>query len=133
MSNQTETEIPQLQKSLAQTKEQVKLAELFLIKYCSKLPDGMGTLSIGQNSFTYAVNLGYKTEDDRNKALTIMGDVFGRADWVAKITYNRDGYDWSKKLDGCSLYIFEAQKLSAPQDFPVNPTQFPIQLTDAIN
>lgn len=121
----------QLEETIKNVKKQVEIAEVFVLKYDAKLPEGLGSLMISNEGVQYFIHLTGKTDDDRQRALSVLGDVFGRSDWSATATYNRRGYDWGKRLDGVRLHIFEAQKTDEPDSFPVDPKQFPLQLEDA--
>jgi hypothetical protein len=110
---------------------QLQIAELFRIKYDAKLPLGLGTFSIYSNSCNFHIGLTYVNPDDRQRALAVTGDVFGRGDWVARACYNNDGFDWTKTLDGVTITITKAQVLDSPRTFPVDPLAFPLQLEES--
>lgn len=105
----------------------LKIAEVFLAKYESKLPPELGSFMIWDNVPRYSINLQYD-EENRDKILTLFGDVFGRADWKSKLEYQGRHYNWTKTLDGVLLIIECAQATSQPDSFPVDPKQFPLQL-----
>lgn len=120
----------QLRKTYDGYRAQLKVADLFLTKYDSKLPEGLGTIIVNNDSVVFIVMLYRRAAYDTNKALTVLGDVFGRADWQAQMNYSHDAFDWSKVVDGVTLRILNAQTIDQPKAFPVNPNQFPIQLAE---
>ena len=118
------------QTQVAKTRESLQMAELFLVKYESKLPEDLGDLTVFTGFVEFEVNLRYRQDNDRSKALTYLGETFGRADWNATINHDGTAFDWRKTLDGVQLSIRFAQPTDQPKSFPVDPKQFPIQLED---
>lgn len=123
----------QIKQATIDARNALVIAELFVVKYESKLPEGLGSFYVGGFGAHYDVNLSYRDRDQRNKALSHLGEVFGRAGWEAKISggYQFHGFDWTKEVDGVRVKIEGAQKIDQPQSFPVDPKQFPLQIEDA--
>lgn len=122
------------QQAIAECRAALEAAEIFLLKYESKLPEGLGSLYVGGFGAHFDVGLMHRNDEERNKALAYMGDTFGRSGWEAKLVtgYSQfDGFNWTKEVDGVRVKIEGAQKLDQPKSFPVDPKQFPIQLEDA--
>jgi hypothetical protein len=73
------------------------------------------------------------TSDDKDKALSLYGDVFGRDGWMAEESQTYRGtFNWSKTIDGVPVTILHAEQLPPkPTAIPVPPSKFPIQLADA--
>jgi hypothetical protein len=115
--------------SLSTAKNSIRIAELFLLKYDAKLPEDFGALIVSDRPVLY-FDLSYKPDDFREQALTLLGNVFGRSDWKAKLEYYGKAFDWSKTVDGVCITIEKAQLISQPEEFPVDPKQFPIQLEE---
>lgn len=118
-------------KTIEDVRASADRAELFLLKYESKLPEELGFIQIHSERACYHVLLDHRNENDRNKALAHLGDTFGRADWQAEANYNNTAFNWSKEVDDVQIRISGAQPTGQPQSFPVDPKQFPIQLEDA--
>lgn len=130
----TDTSKPsQLKQAIIDTQRAFNNTELFVVLHDAKLPNGLGSLYIGCFGAHYDVNLCHRNDDDRNKALAHMGEVFGRSGWEAKlnVSYNFHGFAWTKTVDGVRVKIEGAQKIDQPQSFPVDPKQFPLQIEDA--
>lgn len=116
--------------SIEQTHIGVQIATAFAKKYADKLPEDLGSLFISDSNVHCTVSLSHSwiTAEDRAKALTVLGDIFGRDGWLAK----SDGHliNWSKKLDGVALSIIGAEWMPE-HSTPVHPSKFPLQLADA--
>lgn len=129
MSNTTqESALPDMQHVINQAQESVKVMELFALKYGAKLPKELVRFSLSVPRPFCFIRLGY-TNEDRDRALSVVGEVFGRADWTASRDRHNDCFNWDKTLDGVNIYISGAQKFDQPEKFPVDPKQFPLQLT----
>lgn len=118
----------QIEDAINKAKEATKVAELFAIKYSAKLPDGLGNFATGSYGTTFNIYLKGRDEEDRQRALLILGDVFGRAGWIATPAYSNDGFHWGQKIDNVQVDITYAQEVNTPKTFPVAPNQFPIQI-----
>lgn len=106
----------------------VNAAELFLTIYGSKIPEGLGMIIFAPETPMFYVSLDGKEPSDRDRALSAMGDVFGRADWKAVLEYRGRHFDWSKTVNNVLLTISCAQLIGKPEAFPVDPKQFPLQI-----
>lgn len=109
----------------------VQTAEVFAAKYSAKLPDGLGAFACGNFGADFTIYLRGRSPSDRDKALILVGDVFGRGGWVAESAYGHDGFHWKQVVDGVAITIQYAQEIDSPKTFPVNPNQFPVQLENA--
>lgn len=118
------------QQTIADTRGSADRAELFLLKYESKLPEGLGYLYIVHEQVQFEISLEHRSQADRDKALTYLGETFGRSDWQAKINFDHTAFNWSKPVDGVSITIRCAQPTGQPKSFPVDPKQLPLQLKD---
>jgi hypothetical protein len=114
---------------IADAEAAIEVVKLFLLKYESKIPAGMGNIDVASKSFFVFLN--GRSDNDRTRALTVMGDVFGRSGWSSTFDRYDASYNWSKTVDGVKLSIQSAQKPNQPDSFPVDPKQFPIQIEDA--
>lgn len=128
----------QRQTSLDQYSTQLAVLSNFVFLYDSKIPDDFG--SIGISSISYKPTCVFclptddrDTEGNREKALTLLGDVFGRNGWEAKLDYNGRYFDWRKDVDGVSICICSAKRAVKADTFPVPPSEFPILLQDSPN
>lgn len=119
-----------MQEQIQKQKELLRNTELFVIKYDSKIPKGLGMLIFGVDYVCFYVSLDGKTDSDRNRALAVMGDIFGRGGWDAQLEYRGRHFDWSKMLDSVSVKISCAQPIGKPEKFPVDPKSFPLQLEE---
>lgn len=123
-----------LQETVSRAHAELVLAEIFVLKYGDKLPDGLGGFWTGSFGTSFDIALRSRSDDDRQKALTLLGEVFGRAGWLATMNqsgYGFHGFDWSKTVDGVKVKIEGAQRFDQPESFPVDPRSFPLQLEDA--
>lgn len=80
------------------------------------------------------ISLSCQVDSERDRALTLLGDVFGRHGWTAKRNGSayQPGYDWSKELQGVKITITSAKMLPKERDdIPVAPQEFPVLLHDA--
>ena len=93
------------QELLERAKANVTIAEMFVLKYDAKLPDGLGDLYVSGYGVHYDVTLTSRNEENRNRALAHMGDVFGRGGWEAEIDHCGRHFNWSKQVDGVTLKI----------------------------
>lgn len=125
-----DTTMTKLAQSIERCRTQLAVAELFALKYDSKLPDGLGSLWTGSFGTRFDISLRGRSQSDRDKALSLLGEVFGRGGWEAKISFNHDYFDWSQRIDGVEIKIEGAQPTGQPKSFPVDPKQFPLQLED---
>lgn len=117
------------QECLTELEKQLDIGRLFLLKYDSKLPEDQG--NFGLSNIPYLTfDLQYVDEDNRASALTYLGSTFGRREWLATLEYRGRHFDWHKMVDGVKVNIYCARKLDAPESFPVDPKEFPIQLED---
>lgn len=117
---------------------QLEILSVFLTKYDDLLPLDFGSVSISSiyNHPTCVFCLptdDRDTEGNREKALTLLGDVFGRNGWEAKLDYNGRYFNWRKDVDGVSICICSAKRAVKANTFPVPPSEFPILLQDSPN
>lgn len=117
-------------KKVQEFKQQLTVAELFAIKYGPKLPEDVGNFSISSGLVQFSYDATYDIDENRDRILTLFGDVFGRSNWTSKLSYYGRHFDWKKELDGVEIRIDGARKVSQPEAFPVDPKEFPIQLED---
>ncbi len=75
-----------------------------------------------------SINIHFHSDEERQASLAIVGEVFGRTDWLAEIDYRGQFYDWEKEIDGVKVKIHSAQGTGVKEKFPVNPKLFPLQL-----
>lgn len=119
----------------------------FCSQFDSKIPEDFFTPSItfnfcntvdgdikDQSKFHLVCHLNYVTDQDRDRALTLMGDLFGRHGWTASQTnssYERPRLDWTKEVMGIPITIYGAKFLpKQPDEIPVMPSEFPVLLRD---
>lgn len=120
-----------LQTQLAAYERGLATMRQFVAEYDSKIPDGLGFSYVDKDDAAFMVNLAYRSETDRQRALQVMGDLFGRDGWTAKPDHNNKAFDWNKTLDtGMRLAIYGAEKLPELVPMLVPPSKFPIQLED---
>lgn len=120
-----------LQTGIEKQKSCIATAEAFAAKFGDKLPEGVAHIDfVMMGSATCYLRVGY-TESDRQRALALFGDVFGREGWTQALNYDRQSYDWSREIDGVKLFISKAETIPAEPSREVPPTKFPLQLKDA--
>jgi hypothetical protein len=106
-------------------RSQIELLEAFLMAYGDKLPEGIAFVGIEPAKLT--ILTGY-TGDDRNRVLSLCGDVFGREGWTKQLAYTKDKFHWSRVIDGVVVEINDAEEFPLPDKIPVPPQSFPLQL-----
>jgi hypothetical protein len=120
-----------LQTQAAKLVKSSEIATKFADKYGDRLPEGLADLGVGSMYPTLYISTGY-SEQNRIKALTLIGEVFGRDGWTQHLNFDRTSYNWKRTLDGVFITIGPAEKIPTEIDArPVPPSKFPIQLTDA--
>jgi hypothetical protein len=60
-----------------------------------------------------------------------VGCVFGKEGWTRKASYYKDSYTWTRTVTGITLTIPRAELIPPPDERPVLPREFPIQLEDS--
>jgi hypothetical protein len=121
---------PAFQRDIEEARTSLAAAELFATINGAKLPAGLGSLYIGYR-VSYSVFLRNRSKGERDRALTFLGETFGRADWTATMNSNGDAFNWKKTVDGVDIVIEDAQPTGQPKSFPVDPKQFPLRIEDA--
>ncbi len=120
-----------LQKQFSAQTAHLDTAKAFVDKFGDKLPEGTASLNcvpISGSPPSCYLSVGY-SEGDRQKALALFGDVFGRTGWVQKLSFDKASYDWEMVVDGVLLHISRAEKVPTEREnIPVPPTKFPLQL-----
>ncbi len=119
-----------LEKQYDGMKAELEKLRAFLDSYGSKIPDGLGNISL-YNRAEFAVMLSHRANSDRDRALQVVGDIFGREGWTAKPEYGGQSFDWTKEIDGVRLNIYGAETLPKLEPMPVPPSKFPLQLADS--
>lgn len=122
-----------LKKQLTEWRASADLLDAFDQAYGANIPDGLvfGSLTCSVPAIT--LSIGHSPED-RNKALTLYGDLFGRSGWeMTPSCMNRNSFDWEKTIDGVKLVIYGAEAFpERDRRVPVPPAKFPIQIADTV-
>lgn len=106
------------------------IANAFADKYGDKLPEGLASISVFSTGATCSILTGW-SEENRIKALALVGDVLGRTGWTQTLGYDRTHYNWDIVIDGIKVHIDRAEQVPAEREAqPVPPTKFPLQLED---
>lgn len=113
---------------IAQTRAAADLAESFNEKYADRFPDAAGTLITLPEGASYGIHVGgsWMSQQRREEMLALVGDVFGTDGWNSVINPARTQFDWVKIVDGVTVKIYGASKISEiPQSIPVDSGRFP--------
>ena len=116
-----------MKQRLKQYEAALAVLSAFVKKYEHLLPEDVGCIGIDGPSC--GIHTGYHAED-RNRVLSLAGDVFGRAGWMRKLNYNKNAFDWSKDVEGVNVTIWNAEPVPTPDQTPVAPSAFPIQIAE---
>lgn len=129
-----------MQKRLDFFTAQLEIIRPFVAKYRDRIPETFGTLSMGAGYESNPmpglyVHLSEGAHDycqtNREKALSLAGEVFGTDDWISTMNRDRTGYDWTTVRHGVKITISNAALITEPRvSFPVPANAFPIMLQD---
>lgn len=121
-----------LQKYVADSAANLTLAQAFADKFGDKLPKEVAAIH-GVNCFgapECSISTGYYP-DDRLRALSLVGDVFGRDGWKRLKDYGNETFSWSKTVDGVRVLVPRVENIEIPlNDSPVPVNAFPLQLAE---
>lgn len=102
----------------------------FFVRHSDKFPTEL-LVNPDADSCRVCIHITNDNENFRTQILTIIGEVFGRTDWMAELDYRGQYYDWEKEVDEVKVRIFGAQGTGVKEKFPVNPKMFPLQLQES--
>lgn len=103
----------------------------FADKYGDKLPQGLASISVFSTGAMVTISTGW-SEENRVKALALVGDVLGRTGWTQTLGYDRAHYNWDITIDGVKVHIERAEQVPTEREARlVPPTKFPLQLEDS--
>lgn len=118
-----------MKKQLEKYKHHIAIAEAFVHKFGDKIPDGIG--GIGINNYTEFPSIGFScgySGDDRNRVLSLLGEVFGTKGWIRVLNYDRTNYNWTQRIDDVDITIVSAESVPTEEKSAVPPTAFPLLL-----
>lgn len=121
----------QYDKELKQFEENLSILKAFCHKYGDKLPELLVSLSgnmSGEQPYASAY-LRYSDDETRDRALQLLGELFGRQGWTGKQDRGDEYHDWFKIIDSVKFTIYGAkQSPPTPPEYKVQPTEFPLLL-----
>lgn len=126
----TPTATKTLTSSIEQIATQLNKATEFVKVYGELLPDTFGYFTIRSDYCIYTVSLTYESDSNKERALALIGDLFGTKGWTSKPDAENRNFDWFKLLPcGVKVKIYGAAKMPEYVEQPVPPTAFPLALT----
>lgn len=127
-----------MKNQLAKLTTNLAMLTAFVDAYADKLPEHFGHIDINDTvtgTASFRLHLGSSAGCDaqeRDRALSLIGDTFGRNGWTKGLNCRCDAFDWSQDFNGVLVTIFSAEPIpQALGKMPVPASAFPIQLEDA--
>lgn len=119
-----------LQKQAAKLAESDEARRIFAAEFGDKLPEGLASFATITDVAMCFIHTGH-SPDDRQRALALIGDVFGRTGWTQELNYDRKTYNWKRVISGVLVQITNAESAPVETTKEVPPNKFPLQLVEA--